>query len=198
MSLLKATLATAVVFGLVFVFGGMLLPATTTVERNIYIERGPETVFATVDSFQRFNEWSPWSGLDPDTEYSYAGPLAGEGASMTWAGNATVGAGSQRILESRPSSEVVTAIDFGGSRAKGTFSLVGERQGARANWAITSDHGYNPLHRWFGALLLERMIGPDLERGLARLKVLLETPPNSQAGQLPGRSLGLARAGAAV
>jgi carbon monoxide dehydrogenase subunit G len=177
MSFLKAALATAVVLGLVLVLGGLLLPGTTKVERDIYIDRAPEKVFATVDSFERFNEWSPWSGLDPDTEYSYSGPTAGEGASMTWAGNATVGTGSQQILESRPVSAVVTAIDFGGSRATGTFSLVGEGQGTRVSWTITSDHGYNPLHRWFGALLLERMIGPDLERGLGRLKSLLETAP---------------------
>ncbi len=179
MSLLKLALATGVAFGVIFVLGGMLLPGTTKVERGIYLERSPEPVFATLDSFKAFNQWSPWSGLDPDTKYSYAGPSAGVGASMTWAGNATVGSGSQQILESRPSSEVVTAMDFGGSQAKGTFSLVGEGQGTRVVWAITSEHGYNPLHRWFGALLLERMIGPDLERGLARLKSLLDAPPNT-------------------
>lgn len=176
MSFLKASLATAVVLGLVLVLGGLLLPGTTRVERDIHIGRSPEKIFATIDSFERFNAWSPWSGLDPDTAYSYSGPAAGKGASMTWAGNATVGTGSQQILESRPASEVVTAIDFGGSRATGTFSLVGEGQGTRVSWAIGSDHGYNPLHRWFGALLLERMIGPDLERGLGHLKSLLETP----------------------
>ncbi len=33
--------------------------------------------------------------------------------------------------------------------------------------------GMNPLHRWFG-LFLDRMIGPDFERGLARVKPLVE------------------------
>ena len=180
MSFLKAALGTAVVLGLVLVLGGLLLPGTTRVERELYIDRSPETVFATVNSFAQFNEWSPWSGVDPDTEYSYSGPVAGEGARMTWAGNATVGTGSQQILVSRPASEVVTAIDFGGSQATGTLSLVEAGQGSQVSWAISSDHGYNPLHRWFGALLLERMIGPDLERGLGRLKSLLETAPTQQ------------------
>lgn len=177
MSFLKAALAAAVVLGLVLVLGGLLLPATTRVERDVYIDRSPEKVFAIVDSFERYNEWSPWSELDPDAVYTYSGPGSGEGASMTWAGDATVGSGSQQIIQSRPASMVVTAIDFGGSQATGTFSLVGQGQGTRASWAISSDHGYNPLHRWFGALLLERMIGPDIERGLARLKSLSETAP---------------------
>ena len=176
MSFLKAALATAVVLGLVLVLGGILLPSTTRVERDAYIVSPPAEVFAVVDSLARFNEWSPWSGLDPDTVYTYSGPATGVGASMNWVGDATVGSGSQKILESRPTSSVVTAIDFGASRATGTFALAGEGPGTRVRWSIASEHGYNLLQRWLGVLLLERMIGPDIELGLARLKLLMETP----------------------
>ncbi len=177
MPFLKAALAAAVVLGLVLVVGGLLLPSTTQVERDTYIDRPRPDVFAVVDSLQRFNEWSPWSDIDPATVYGYSGPSAGKGAGMTWQGNATVGSGSQEILESSPPSTVVTAIDFGASQATGKFILEGEGQGTRVRWSIASEHGYNPLHRWFGALLLERMIGPDIERGLGRMKALLESPP---------------------
>lgn len=177
MSLLKAALASAVALGLVLVVGGLLLPSATRVERDIFIERPPAQVFAVVNSLARFNEWSPWSGLDPGTVYSYSGPAAGAGASMTWSGNATVGSGSQRIVESRHASMVVTSIDFGASQAIGTLVLESERQGTGVGWSLTIEHGYNPLHRWFGALLLERMIGPDIERGLARLKSVVEDTP---------------------
>jgi hypothetical protein len=35
--------------------------------------------------------------------------------------------------------------------------------------------GSNPLNRWFG-LMMDRLVGPDFEAGLANLKRLAESP----------------------
>ena len=43
-------------------------------------------------------------------------------------------------------------------------------------WAFDSAHGFNPFKRWLG-LLFDRMIGADYEKGLAKLKALLEQDP---------------------
>ena len=74
MKLFRWTLATIVAVGLVFVAGGLLLPSTTHVERSVVIERSPEQVFATLDSFERFNAWSPWAEYDPQARYTFDGP----------------------------------------------------------------------------------------------------------------------------
>jgi hypothetical protein len=42
---------------------------------------------------------------------------------------------------------------------------------------MDSKHGYNPVNRWFGALLLDRVVGKDYEKGLAKLKDVLESAP---------------------
>jgi hypothetical protein len=43
----------------------------------------------------------------------------------------------------------------------------------RVTWGFAADTGFNPVARYLG-LVLERAIGPDYERGLAKLKAAAE------------------------
>jgi uncharacterized protein YndB with AHSA1/START domain len=178
MKLLKWLFAILVVLGVVLVGGGLLLPANSHLERSVTIERPPADVFTTLNSFHRFNEWSPWFDLDPSAKYTFSGPVAGVGAKMAWAGNSSIGSGSQEIIQSVPDDRIVNALDFGGSQAMAGYRLVAEGSGTRVTWSMDSAHGYNPVNRWFGALLLDDMVGKDYEKGLAKLKVVLEKGPH--------------------
>ncbi|HLM54411.1 MAG TPA: SRPBCC family protein [Pseudoxanthomonas sp.] len=177
MKTIKWMLMAVAIAGLALVLGGLLLPSTTQVQRSIVIERPATEVFAILDSFQRQREWSPWSQDDPQAVYSFGGPGSGVGAKMIWTGNAAIGSGSQEIVESVPYRTIATRLEFDGSLAALRFDLEPEAAGTRVTWSMSSAHGYNPMHRWFGALLLEPMVGPDLERGLANLKRLMEASP---------------------
>ena len=174
MKLLKWLLVTVVVLGIVLVGGSLFLPATTHVERSATIDAPAAEVFATLNSFERFNKWSPWFEMDPNAKYTYTGPSSGVGARIAWEGSPAVGSGSQEILESVLDERIVSANDFGGMKAKATYVLSPERDGTRITWSLDSEHGYNPIYRWLGALALDRMVGPDYEKGLAKLKALLE------------------------
>ena len=176
MRLLKWLLAALVLLG-VLLMGGLLLPANSHLQRSVVIERPPAEIFATLNSFQRFNEWSPWFDLDPSAKYTYSGPIAGVGAKMAWVGNSAVGSGSQEIIESVPGDRILNALDFGGSQAVAGYRLTAEGSGTRVSWSMDSAHGYNPVKRWFGALLLDSVVGKDYEKGLAKLKVVLESGP---------------------
>lgn len=175
MKFLKWVLAMLALLGVVLVGGSLLLPAQTQVERSVLIERPVTEVFATLNSFRRFNQWSPWFAADPQAKYDYSGPADGVGAGMQWSGNRAVGSGSQKILESVPNQKVVVALDFGGSAATATYTLTPEGAATRLSWRFESEHGFNPFNRWMG-LLFDKMIGGDFERGLASLKQLLEQP----------------------
>jgi uncharacterized protein YndB with AHSA1/START domain len=177
MNLLKRLLKALLVLVVVFCAGGFLLPATTRVEREITIARPPADVFAMVDSFRRFNEWSPWHGRDPKTVYTYEGPERGVGASMRWSSEQSdVGKGRQTILESMPDQRVRIRLEFEGQGdAIATIALTPAGDGTRVVWDFEAAHGMNPVSRWFG-LLFDRMIGPDYEQGLAQLKTALERP----------------------
>ena len=178
MKLLKWLLWLIVGLGVLVVGGGLLCPATSHMERSTTIERPPAEVFATLNSFQRFNEWSPWFAMDPTAKYVHGGPASGVGARMAWVGISSVGSGSQEIIESVPDSRIVVALDFGGSQAKAAYQLTPAGNGTQVTWMLDSEHGYNPINRLFGALLLERMVGKDYENGLAKLKTVLESQPH--------------------
>jgi hypothetical protein len=53
------------------------------------------------------------------------------------------------------------------------WTIEPEGDGSRVTWAFDTDLGMNPMARYMG-LAFERFIGPDYERGLAKLKQLAE------------------------
>lgn len=155
-----------------------LLPQKVHVERSVDIRATPDQVFAMVNSFQRFNEWSPWFEKDPNAKYTFEGPSAGVGAKMSWASeNRSVGNGSQEIVASEPPGLVRVRLTFADQApSEASFRLVESANGTAVTWALDSDLGMNPVGRYFG-LLLDRMVGGDYEKGLAKLKSVLEAPP---------------------
>lgn len=176
MKLLKWALAAIAVAGAVFLLGGLALPSSTRIERNLDIAHGPAAVFALLDTTAHHVRWSPWLEADPQAAIRYQGPPRGVGAAMAWQGDALVGSGNHRITASRPPSHVGMSMDFGGTPFTSSFDVAAAPGGARVAWTVVSQHGYNPLERWFGVLLLERMIGSDLERGLRKLRAAAEDP----------------------
>lgn len=156
---------------------GFLLPSNARVERSILIDRPASVIFPLLNSYQRFNQWSPWFALDPAAVYTYSGPQSGVGASMAWTGNEQVGTGKQTITLSEPDSRVETDLDFGEMGvAKASLVLTAEGEGTRLTWSFATELGNNPLNRYFG-LMVDKFVGADYERGLAQLKTLAEKLP---------------------
>jgi effector-binding domain-containing protein/uncharacterized protein YndB with AHSA1/START domain len=164
---------------------GMLLPRRVHVERSIVIDAPRATVFALVDGFKQFNKWSPWAALDPNAEYTQAGPAFGVGANQSWSGDPkTVGSGSQEIIEVKPYEVVKSHLDFGDQGvATAQFTLAPEANGTKVTWGLDSDMGAGPIGRYFG-LMMDRWIGADYEKGLAGLKTLAESLPKADFADL--------------
>jgi uncharacterized protein YndB with AHSA1/START domain len=166
-------LLVAIVVGLVG--GGYVLPSTAVVQRQIVINAPPEKVFAIVGNMKRFNEWSPWFGMDPKAQYTFEGPETGVGQIMRWTSNdPNVGNGSQTITALDENRRTSTELDFG-EMGKAVASLeIAEVNGKSAvTWGFKSELN-GILERWFG-LMFDRWIGPDYEKGLNNLKALAET-----------------------
>jgi uncharacterized membrane protein len=176
----KKILISIVAVVLLLVVIGFALPRHVRIERSITIDRPASQVYAVVNSFEHFWEWSPWAGLDPALKQSVEGPRAGVGATLHWSGNDKVGTGTQVITASVENQSVTSDIDFGDmGTAKATFRLRPEGQRTNVSWDLDSDMGVGPVGHYVG-LFLDRMVGPDYEKGLARLKVLVESQPAPQ------------------
>ncbi|MEQ1569990.1 MAG: SRPBCC family protein [Myxococcota bacterium] len=180
-----AYLAVAVLVLVVLgVAGTFLLPRVVVVERSVHVDRPPCTVFAMVNGFGRFNEYSPWARLDPATKYTFSGPAEGPGAAMAWSSDdPSVGNGAQDVVASHACESVEVALHFEGmSDAAVAWKLTPKDGGTDVTWSMTSDMGNNPIGRVMGTQL-DGMIGPDYEKGLASLATLVAAlPPTDFAG----------------
>lgn len=163
----------------------LVLPSSAHSERTVVIDAPPATVFALVSGFGRFHEWSPWHALDPDTKYTFDGPSHGVGAVMTWSSlSPEVGTGSQRIIAAEPYHLVRFAYEFGDQgAAQAAITIESDGIASRVTWSIGTDFGWNLVARYFG-LAFDRMVGPDFEAGLAKLKVLAESLPKEDWSDL--------------
>ncbi|MFO1091196.1 MAG: SRPBCC family protein [Hyphomicrobiales bacterium] len=168
------TIAIPLLFA-VFVGGAYVLPADVNVRRAVTIEAPPDKVFPYLNDLKAFTTWSPWSTYDPKTVVTYDGPVQGVGQTMTWSSdNPNVGKGTQTIVESDPDKRVVSNLDFGDmGKAKAFFDLAPEGQGTKVTWGLDTTMN-SPFERWLG-LWLDNAIGSEYDRGLKRLKALVET-----------------------
>lgn len=137
-----------------------------------------ESILPLISDLHRWVDWSPWEGLDPDLQRTYSGAESGEGAAYAWSGNKKAGSGHM----------LVTGVDHAGSTGDGSgavrlnvdfvkpfkssskveFLLTPVEGGTNVRWLMHSPQ--TAMTRVFGLVMnMEKMIGGDLEKGLAQL-----------------------------
>ena len=174
MKVLKRVLVGVLVLVVVLTAVGFLLPAQTHVERSVEVAASPSETFGLVNDLPTWERWDPWFALEPTAVRTYSTPAAGAGASYRWVGDET-GSGTITITKTEPNRLIETALSFDGqgeAAAAYHFREVASDK-TEVRWTFDSDHGMNPLSRWFG-LAFEGMLGKDFEKGLAQLKALAE------------------------
>src|SRR5688572_6623037 len=100
-----------ILLGLVALVAVVLLvaafqPNNFQVERRTTIAAPASAVFPHVNSFRKWQAWSPWEKMDPSLKRTYDGAAAGVGAAYHWAGNSKVGEGRMTIVESRANEHI--------------------------------------------------------------------------------------------
>lgn len=169
----------ALVLVALFFFGlAYFLPQAGHVERSIVIERPASQVFDMVNSFQRFDEWSPWHRKDPQMQTMVSGAESGFGATHKMVSeNPKIGTTEQRIIESDPYRLVKIQHNwdrFGNATV--SFRFKPDDLGVQTTWSYDIDLGMDPMMRYRG-LYMDSAVGEDLQMGLMRLKALLESTP---------------------
>lgn len=150
--------------------------------RGTHIGAAPEQVRAWIQDFHRWEDWSPWHGLDPNMQITYSGPTSGVGAQQAWSGNKEAGAGSMEVTGSTP-ERVDVRLDFL-KPIKATnhvhFDLTPSAAGGTdVLWTMTAKQ--SPIGRLFYRLFrVEKKLAADFDRGLASLKTHVETEGSHQ------------------
>ena len=175
----KILIAVGAVFALLLV-AIALQPATFHVERSVTMAAPPEAAFAEVNDFHAWAAWSPWEKLDPSLKRSYDGPPAGVGAKYAWVGNKEVGEGRMTIEHSDP-SKVAIKLEFlkpFAATNTATFTFTKTPDGNKTTWAMDGNNNF--IAKAFHLVMdMDKMIGPDFERGLAGIKTAAEAAPKA-------------------
>jgi len=159
-------------------FGGFVAmqPDTYHVERSASIGALPPVVFAQLDDFKAWGEWSPWDKIDPSMKREYGGPERAVGATYGWQGNADVGQGKMTIVELERPTRIAYRLEFiepFASIATSTMTVERKETGSKVTWAM--DGGRDFMSKLFGLFMdMDTMIGKDFDKGLAQLKAVAE------------------------
>jgi Polyketide cyclase / dehydrase and lipid transport len=154
-------------------------PSEFTISRTVSVSAPASTVFAQVNDFHNWEAWSPWAKLDPAMKQTYEGPAAGAGAIYTWIGNRQVGEGRMTLTESRPSDLIRIRLEFvrpfaATNRAEFTFRPEGNQ--TVVTWSMAGRNNF--MAKAVGLVMnMDRMIGREFEKGLARMKAVAEAAP---------------------
>ena len=153
-----------------------LMPTQYKVERSMVIEAKPEAIHAIVDDFRTWEQWSAWNTeLDPTIKRTFSGPEKGVGSKMSWQGD-KVGIGYIAWTASDPTQGVRYDLDFNDGEMKSTGAIAYEPlgTGTRVTWSNEGDVKDSIVGRALRPFF-DKMMGPDFEKGLSRLKTLAES-----------------------
>lgn len=150
-------------------------PDTFEVRRSIMVKAPPERIYAYIEDFHLWTQWSPFEDLDPDLKRIYSGQPSGQGAAYAWEGR-KAGAGAMEILSAQAPEEVRIRLAFTKPiQAVNTaeFTLVPKQNQTEVTWVM-----YGPmtfLTKLMGLFFsMDDMVGGDFEKGLSRLKARAE------------------------
>ena len=151
---------------------------TYTVERSATIDASPERVYNQIADFHNWTNWSPWEDVDPELKRTYSGAESGTGAAYGWSGNRKAGQGRMEIVDASEPSRVLIDLVFEKpwkARNETLFTIEPEGSGSRVTWSMTGKKTL--MTKAMGVFKsMDSLVGPDFEKGLARLKATTEKP----------------------
>ncbi|MDJ0646897.1 MAG: GyrI-like domain-containing protein [Flavobacteriaceae bacterium] len=166
---------------LIVVIGGAIYLATLDgnfdVQRSKVIKAPVEMVYQKVNDYKTWESWSPWLYKDPDTKLTFGDITTGTGASYSWdSENKDVGAGSMETVESIENQSITQKIFFtkpweSESDIYWSFKAA-QDGGTEVTWGMK---GEMPFMARYMASKMDEYVGPDYEKGLAKLDSVIQT-----------------------
>ncbi len=151
-------------------------PDEFRVERKIVVAAKPDAVFPWLNEPKKTTEWSPWEEKDPNMKKVFSGPAGGKGAVYEWDGNREIGAGKLEITESVPGKSVVMDLSFTRpmqDTSVARYDVAPVEGGSEVAWSISGKHTFvSKIMCSF--MSMDKMIGGEFEKGLAKLKTVVE------------------------
>lgn len=150
-------------------------PDTFLIQRSTVIDAPPEKVYALIQDFRQWGQWSPFEKLDADMKRTFGEPAAGLGGTYAWEGK-NAGTGKMTIKEATPGRRVAIALDFTKpfpANNTATFDLEPAAGGTKVTWAMSGKS--NLMFKVMDTLMgMDKTLGKDFDKGLAAMKAAAE------------------------
>ncbi|MES2560227.1 MAG: SRPBCC family protein [Bacteroidota bacterium] len=177
-----------VLAGLIFliVIISFFLPGSYHVERSTVINTDASIPFNMAKDFREWDKWSPWHKIDTTMVKTYSDIQGEVGSWYTWdSKNPDAGKGKITITKLTQNEFIENEMAFDGmgiSMAAYKFEPV--EGGIKVTWTLDGEGKGMPWYMMVPAkyfnLMMDRMVGKDYEKGLAKLKELSEAMPKAE------------------
>ncbi|HXP51185.1 MAG TPA: SRPBCC family protein, partial [Bacteroidia bacterium] len=169
-----------VIVGLLVIYLVLCLagPSVIKVQRSLSINASADAIKSEITDYNMFSKWSPWAEKDPAMKITIDGVPGNVGHKYAWEGNKDVGKGTMELTKIAADT-VVEKLDFNG---KGTsdVSFIFKPEGTATNvtWLMDMNIGFFGRGMMiFFKNKMDKMLGGDFEKGLVKLKAVVEAQP---------------------
>ncbi len=176
-------LVSLLIVGALIVLVGVFLPSSGRVERSVEVSSPVRQIYDTINTLQRFPEWSAERRMDPTMRVEFSGPRDGVGAKATYtAESQAVGDGSLEIASSDQDSQVKYAVTntWAGTNKSYTIRIdpAANAKTSRIYWTYEVDYGWNLMWRYAG-LYIHGTPDNMVQANVANLANMLAAFPNT-------------------
>ncbi|RXQ95724.1 polyketide cyclase [Ancylomarina salipaludis] len=171
----KALLIVSILIILVFILH-LVAPKHYQVERKIVVSTQIDTVFKSLCSLKEQQMWSPWAEMDPNMKVEYRGVDGQIGSVSHWVGNDDVGEGEQEVTKIEGNTYIETELRFlkpFESTSVGFLKLKEVDNQTEVTWGFYGENKF-PTTIIMLFMNIDKQIGPDFEKGLAKFKTYIE------------------------
>lgn len=157
---------------------GLFLDGKYAVEREVTINKPKQEVYNYVKYLKNQNNYSVWTQMDPAMKKEFTGEDGTVGFISAWdSQNPDVGKGEQKIIKIADGERIDYELHFikpfeSTDYAYMTTEAVSDNQ-TKVKWGFNGEMKY-PMNLMLLFMNMEKMLAPDLEKGLRSLKKILE------------------------
>lgn len=172
----KMFLTSLVFLALLFILFSFFIPSAVRVSRVVEINAPAEKIYATISDVNNWGKWMPWSGADSLFDIKTNAVPGIIGSSYAWNVKKDVSKKGKISIKEITAEEIITENELSGyNLSPGSIKLHKDSSAGfiLVEWKIKVALKWYPWSKLKG-ILLDKIYGPVLENGLARLKTTCE------------------------
>lgn len=161
---------------LLFTLFSFFIPSTVRISRVVEINAPAEKIYSTISDVTKWKEWMPWSGADSLFSIQINSTPDKINSSYSWTVKNDIFKKGKIIIKELSAEEIITENELSGYNiSPGSIKMHKDSSASfvLVEWKIKVALKWYPWSKLKG-ILLDKIYGPVLENGLARLKAVCE------------------------